>query len=287
MRRNIVISILSIALIAVLAACSSQTASQGDGGHEHGHDAGAGEHGGDGHSHDGAGGEAQALQAIFSFPSGTPKPGADTELSIRIQDDSGTSVNDYDISHEKLMHIIIVSRDFSFFNHIHPEFRGNGTFTVSTQFPAGGDYKIFADFVPKGGSAATISKWVEVGGGKADETAIVPDGSLVKTVDGKEVELSIDNLKANADATLTFTIRDEATKEGIDNLEPYLGAVGHVVVLSEDAEHYLHVHPMDEKTSGPDAVFMTSFPHAGIFKIWGQFQHEGEVFTVPFVVDVP
>jgi len=58
------------------------------------------------------------------------------------------------------------------------------------------------------------------------------------------------------------------------------------VILSRDADHYLHVHPLDEASSGPDAQFVTSFPKPGIYKIWGQFQHRGEVFTVPFVVQV-
>ena len=66
-----------------------------------------------------------------------------------------------------------------------------------------------------------------------------------------------------------------------------IGAVGHVVVLSADASQYLHVHPTDEKAAGPDAKFMTTFPASGIYKIWGQFQHEGKVFTVPYVVKVP
>ncbi len=74
-------------------------------------------------------------------------------------------------------------------------------------------------------------------------------------------------------------------KSCINNLEPYLGAVGHVVILSADAESYLHVHPLDEKASGPDAEFATIFRKAA-YKIWGQFQHNGEILTVPFVVDV-
>jgi hypothetical protein len=65
------------------------------------------------------------------------------------------------------------------------------------------------------------------------------------------------------------------------------GTIGHVVILSSDAKDYLHVHPMDTAAKGPDAVFHTEFPSSGTFKIWGQFQHQGNVFTVPFVVHVP
>ena len=86
---------------------------------------------------------------------------------------------------------------------------------------------------------------------------------------------------------LTFTIKDEKTKEPITNLQQYLGAAGHVVALTEDAEQYLHVHPMEEKATGPDAKFMTTFPKGGIYKLWGQFKHENELLIVPFVIEVP
>jgi hypothetical protein len=44
---------------------------------------------------------------------------------------------------------------------------------------------------------------------------------------------------------------------------------------------------MEEKVTGPEAKFMTTFPKSGVYKIWGQFQHENKVFIVPFVVKVP
>lgn len=44
---------------------------------------------------------------------------------------------------------------------------------------------------------------------------------------------------------------------------------------------------MDEKATGPNAKFMTSFPKSGLYKIWGQFQQNGKVFTVPFTINVP
>lgn len=76
-------------------------------------------------------------------------------------------------------------------------------------------------------------------------------------------------------------------RKPITDLQPYLGAVGHVVILNQDGGEYLHVHPTDEKSSGQDAKFMATFPHSGVFKIWDQFQQNGKVFTVPFVVKVP
>jgi len=226
------------------------------------------------------------LNVAFTFDAGTAKAKEDTELTIRITGEDGKPINEFDENHEKLLHLIVVNHDLSYFNHIHPKFQGDGKFNVTTAFPSGGDYKLFADFIPTGGSGTTLSEWVKVDGKEAQHTAVKADAKLAKEVDGKAVELALSSTKAGEEATLTFYIRDAKTSKGIDNLEQYLGAVGHVVILSKDAEQYLHVHPIEEKATGPEAAFATSFPHSGTYKIWGQFQHNGEVFTVPFVVDI-
>lgn len=299
-------AVLTLSLLAGCGSANDKTAATGNN-HTTDHGAGhsqesAGQHSesesgqteagstGHGDSHGGHGAEQKTtpdnLKASFTFAPGTAKANEETELTIQITDKAGTPVNDFEVNHEKLLHLIIVDHDLSYFSHIHPEFQGNGKFTVKTSFPTGGEYKVFADFIPAGGASTTLSQWVKVEGKEGEHGAITADSKLVKEVDGKVVELSLSSANAKEDVTLTFNIQDAKTKQGIDNLEPYLGAVGHVVILSEDAEKYLHVHPLDEKATGPKAQFGTSFPQSGTYKLWGQFQHNGEVFTVPFVVDV-
>lgn len=263
-------------LLVLLSACGQAKPAEHAEGHAEGH-------GGHSAAEQTA---AEGYQASFSFAGGNAKANETKELTIRITDRGGKPVNDFTINHEKLLHLIVISRDLTFFNHIHPDYRGNGTFTVPVAFPAGGDYKLFADFVPQGGAATTIGEWMKAEGGEAPQTAIKADSEMVKTVAGKEVELALSGAKAKEDVSLTFRIRDAATKKAIDNLEPYLGAVGHVVIVSSDVEQYIHVHPADEKSTGPEARFIASFPNAGTYKIWGQFQHQGQLFTVPFTVDI-
>lgn len=279
-RRTMLAGAMAVALL--LAGCGNAEEAGHNGGH------GANHAGGDAHAGHNAAPAAPAdqLKASFAFASGNAKANEKTEVQVRISDKDGAPVNDFEVNHEKLLHLIVVSEDLSFFSHIHPDFKGNGTFTVPATFANGGKYKMFADFKPAGGSGTTLSEWVQVEGEAAPPAAITADAKLVKEAGGKEIELSLSSAKANEEVTLTYDIRDAKTKEGIQNLEPYLGAVGHVVILSQDAEQYLHVHPLDEKATGPKAEFATTFPHSGIYKIWGQFQHNGEVFTVPFVVEI-
>ena len=231
--------------------------------------------------------QAGNVQAQFKLSSNKIMPNQDTTITINIKDKNGKPIDKFDIVHEKQMHFIIVSKDLSFFNHIHPDYKGNGEFTVTTQFPTAGEFKVIADITPTGMGAMNKSQWISVQGELPAEQAIKPDAALTKVVDGKEVTLSIDHLMANMELNLNFNITDAQTKQPVTDLQPYLGAVGHVVILTQDAENYLHVHPTDEKASGPDAKFMTTFPHSGVYKIWGQFKQNNKVFTVPFVVNVP
>ncbi|MDQ0199990.1 hypothetical protein [Neobacillus ginsengisoli] len=222
----------------------------------------------------------------FSFK-GNPESGKPILLNIQVNNKDGQSINDFDVQHEKLMHLIVVSQNLSYFNHIHPDYKGKGLFTVTPNFPSGGEYKLYADFVPKGASKTVKSDVVTVAGNNVKTIPLTEDKELTKVVDGKEVTLKFDHLMNGMDLTMTFTIKDAKTKQPITNLQPYLGAVGHVVAISADTETYLHIHPIDEKATGPDAKFMTSFPKSGLYKIWGQFQQDGKVFTVPFTINVP
>ncbi|OCT13660.1 hypothetical protein A8709_18915 [Paenibacillus pectinilyticus] len=227
------------------------------------------------------------VQAQFKLSSEKPLPNQDTTITIQVQDSKGKPIDKLDTVHEKMMHVIVVSKDLSFFNHIHPAYKGNGEFVVKTQFPTAGEFKVIADFTPTGMSAMNKSQWFTIQGNGPAPKPVEPDTSLTKVVEGKEVTLSIDHLMANMELTLNFNIKDALTKKPVTDLQPYLGAVGHVVILSQDAENYLHVHPTEEKAKGPDAAFMTTFPHSGVYKIWGQFQQNDKVFMIPFVVKVP
>jgi hypothetical protein len=224
-------------------------------------------------------------QVEFSFKD-TPQNAKENELTIQVNDESGKPVQNFEVEHVKLMHLIVVSGDLSYFDHIHPDYQGDGKFTVKIDFPKGGKYKLFADYVPEGSSKVVKSEVVQVEGNK--KTAIpLEEEDFTQVVEGKEVTLSFDHLMAEMELELNFNLKDAKTKYPITNLQPYLGAVGHVVIISADTNTYLHVHPLEEKASGPDAKFMTTFPKEGIYKVWGQFKQNGDVFTVPYTVNVP
>ncbi|REK71683.1 hypothetical protein DX130_21560 [Paenibacillus paeoniae] len=209
--------------------------------------------------------------------------GETLQLELRIADADGEPVQQFDVNHEKKLHLIVISEDLSYFDHVHPEYTGNGLFRQSLTLPTGGKYKLFADFQPTGYAQTTASTIVHVEGEHTLEP-VIEDQVRVKTTDKAAVELKVSSLAVGGESELTFTFRNPKSGADLSDLQPYLGAIGHVVIISEDLDHYLHVHPVRELGSGPEARFATRFPAEGMYRIWGQFQRDGEVFTVPFTV---
>ncbi|TJY40829.1 hypothetical protein E5161_16960 [Cohnella pontilimi] len=231
--------------------------------------------------------DADNVNTIWTIADGQSSgTGGGKLIRLEIKKQDGTAIDRFDINHEKLLHLIVISKDLSYFNHIHPEYKGNGVFEIQNDFPAGGEYRLIADFKPADGDSMTKMTWAQLDGKTAQPVPVKPDSKLEQVVQGNRVQLTIDRLAANQDTKLQFSIADERTNRPVTDLQPYLGAIGHVVILSEDGERYLHVHAEEGQGSGPDAVFETQFPKSGIYKIWGQFRRNNEVFTSSFVVNV-
>jgi len=227
-----------------------------------------------------------AVQTDWKFEH-YPQANTTNQLTITIKDNKGKPISEFEVNHEKKMHLIVASKDLSKYQHVHPTYKGKGVFTVPVTFTQGGSFQLIADFVPKGQSDTVQMHTVSVKGNTPAPVSLTPDKKLVKTVNGNQVSLKIDSqLKANQETMLNFHFEDAQTQQLIQDLQPYLGAVGHVVILNQDATKYLHVHPMDERVKGSNAMFHTRFPSPGIYKVWGEFQRSNKVFIVPFVVEV-
>ncbi|MEJ9230334.1 hypothetical protein LAV79_12760 [Peribacillus butanolivorans] len=181
-----------------------------------------------------------------------------------------------EISHEKIMHLIIVSADLEDYYHVHPEEKGNGMYTQKFDLPEN-SYKVFVDIKPKNLAyqVSPIELHVEKGHDEHEENSLKVDINLTKTINEKTVELTTTELGINKDITLSFDTK------GITP-EPYLGALGHVVILDDKGEKFVHVHPTSEEKT----VFETKFDKPGIYKVWGEFKFDGKVNSYPFVIKV-
>jgi hypothetical protein len=213
--------------------------------------------------------------------------GPQVPLRFVITGPSGAPVTDYTVSHTKELHLIVVRRDLTGFQHVHPVRDAAGTWSVRLDLRNAGDYRVFADFVPAGGQPLTLGADLHVAG-RYDPQPL-PPASSTTTVDGYTVTLSGEPT-AGAASELTLSVsRDGAP---VTDLQPYLGAYGHLVALRAEDLAYLHVHPMGEPgdgvtPAGPQIGFHTAFPSAGAYRLYLDFQHQNVVHTAEFTVTVP
>jgi len=236
-----------------------------------------GAHGGAGDgAHDGAAevhGLAVANDAGLQLEVLTPelRRGREQRLAFRILDERGEPVRDYDVEHERRMHLIVVRRDLTGFQHLHPVLRADGAWETDVELPDAGSYRVFADF-SHDGEATTLASDVRVDGA-ADLRALPEPATVADAGDGYEVRLDAGAVRAGEEAELRFTVTRDGEPVGT---EPYLGAGGHLVALREGDLAFLHVHPTD------GLGFMATFPSPGRYRLFLQFKHEGVVRTAAF-----
>ncbi|MFN9460166.1 MAG: hypothetical protein ACK6D7_22730, partial [Acidobacteriota bacterium] len=142
----------------------------------------------------------------------------------------------------------------------------NQDFRLTYAVPPPGEYHLFADVAPAGAGGHVLLAKLKVGG---RPSAVAPPAPSTVAA------FSADPVPAGRTLRLTATLTDPA-------IEPYLGARGHLILLHEDAETFVHSHP-DDSTPSParEVAFLARFPKPGRYQGWAQFQRRGQVETVP------
>lgn len=209
--------------------------------------------------------------------------GAPTPFQFRILGPNGVAVTRYTPTHEKELHLIVVRRDLSGFQHLHPSRAGDGTWSMPVTVAEPGQYRFFTDFQPAGrDTALTLGIDVPAPGNYQVRPLTAP--ARVAQVDGYTVELAGDLVPGTASR---LTLRVLLAGQPVADLQPYLGAYGHLVALRDGDLAYLHVHPEgnvgDGRTpAGPDITFFAEVPSAGTYRLYLDFQHGGTVRTAEF-----
>ena len=212
------------------------------------------------------------------------RAGDDVPVMFTITGPNGEVVTEYDVEHEKQLHLIAVRRDFTGFQHVHPGMSPDGTWSTTLGLTPG-QWRLFADFkAATADDALTLGADLAVAGTYEPE----PQPAETRTAEVDDYTVTIDGaLTAGTDATLTLTVEREGRP--VTDLEPYLGAYGHLVALRSGDLAYLHVHPdgtpEDGRTKpGPDVVFYAAVPSVGTYHLYLDFKHQGVVRTAAFTL---
>lgn len=241
--------------------------------------------------------ETYTLQFLSGI---TYQPGQPAMLEFTVVDKDGKRLNQdqYKIEHEKRMHVIVVSNDLAHFQHVHPIFdTGTNSFKLpGFVFPTVGYYRIFTDFAVESHGMDEMSDMskhadvqyqeVVVGNPSSTEPQALEQPNTTDTANGIKVDVSMKPGETKTKKTLEFTLTRDGKK--VTNLQKYLGALGHLVVLREGDLEYIHTHALSTDINNQTGTvsFEVDFQQTGTYKAFAQFQQGGAVMTTSFVMKV-
>lgn len=217
--------------------------------------------------------------------SGLIGAGAEQALSIawRFTKPDGSPAA-LELVHEKPLHAIMVAKDLSWFAHEHPAQVDPGGYELRIQPPVGGPSILFSQFKGAGADEQVERTTVTFPGDAPPPKPLTADDGTPKIIDGYTVSLAADSDAGGTARMLNYSVQRNG--QPVQDLQNYLGALGHVVAISSDAEHFVHVHPSQSGEQTGSVEFHAEFPTPGTYATWFQFQHEGRVVTVPFALQV-
>jgi hypothetical protein len=234
--------------------------------------------------------------SVTSTPA-KPIAGQPARLVFDVRD-GDQKLTAFDVVHEKKLHLLMVTPDLAWFAHEHPELQPDGSFALDFTFPHGGTFRLFSDFKASGKAGAVVPVDIAVGGAPPKASPLVASNlAEARTIGAYRVRVTTPPPAAGQSATLKFLVTRD--NKPVKDLEQYLGALGHLVIIHEDGKTFLHSHPEDhvephDDTGKPphthpstgEVAFATHFPKPGLYKAWAQFLHKRENVTADFVVDI-
>jgi hypothetical protein len=200
------------------------------------------------------------------------------------------NVTAFDEVHERLIHLFVVRDDLGTFSHEHPALDADGLFRLQFTFPTGGIYRVFADVAPKGAGSQVLMATVSVSGTPGERFELA---AARRALSGQAAEaqvswrLASEKLPAHKTEALRVDLMQPSGAPVVD-LQPWLGAMRHLLVVHSDGTTFAHAHP-DEASAGivqnGQLSFGVHLPKPGLYRAWLQFQRAGQIKTVDFVLE--
>jgi len=268
----------------------------------------------------GEGGAAGRLVTRYGGPTGvslalqpeTPRPGTEVEITYALSDAQGAPVpgDGLRIVHERLMHLIVVGQDLRSFAHLHPEEAGGGRYRVTETLPETGKYVLFNEFVTADGVTQIERNVVATEGAESADNpaALTPDLGTTKESAGLQGVLTTPVTRIRRRIATPFFLDVTQGGKPATELEPFLGAACHVVIVSADTKQFAHTHgdlpggalsgdmskadmatmamPTPPAKFGPRVEFTHTFMQPGMYRLWVQLGHGAEVATFAYNVMV-
>jgi hypothetical protein len=220
------------------------------------------------------------------------RSGVDGTVRFTVRESrTNTVVQKFEQVHERLFHLFVISQDLEHFAHLHPTLAQDGSLDVDVRLPRPAPYHFFADFLPAGGAPQLLHRALvsaDYDGTLAKAARALPLDLSDKVVNGIRIRLETPEQLAGREQIISCWLEDATTGAPITDLEPYLGAWGHLLIVSWDLQDVVHSHPVAAVSDegGPRIGFQQRFPRTGRYRMWAQFQRDGEIAIAQFTINV-
>jgi hypothetical protein len=228
-------------------------------------------------------GESKSVKLILQSTPKNPAAGAPVTLDMMLHDSQGNMLKDFELNHDKLAHLILIRNGLDQFAHLHPSVDSNGNLQVTHTFAEAGKYYVYLDYKAKGQPPATSQSVLTIRGDSEPAAKLVPNSAGTARDDGLQAQVTLRDYKEGS-RVVSFQLQQD-DQQPVHDLQPYLGAMGHLVVVSANGLDYVHAHPLTESSADGKVEFDVHFPRPGIYKLWGQFQRNGRVYILPSVIE--
>jgi hypothetical protein len=204
---------------------------------------------------------------------------------------SGLPPSQLNILHEKQAHLFLVNQDLSDFQHIHPTVITPGLLQFSAQFKQPGTYKLFIQFATPAEGEQTLNKPFTVGTSTSHVPKAKPlqaDNYLLKQSGGYLFKLSGLPTQRQPMGMIRVDVM-KPDGQPVKDIQPFLGAAAHGVIISQNLQSFIHTHPMDKPINGlyqSPVNFHTHIAQPGYYKFWTQTCINGTLHTVNWVFQV-
>lgn len=265
------------------------------------------------HLHDAHSVKAQSPADSGISISMTSKPvnlraGEAATLRFSVKDGEGRPARGVSVSHDRILHVIIISEDLSLFAHVHPEDFGlvtkemvrSAQFGVRYDFPKAGRYLVAADTAVNG-THISNQFMVEASG---DNVMGAPRKDLSREKKFGEYDVTFSSAPEQITAKKETVLRYEIKENGkpVTDLETYLAAPMHIAVVLTDLGNFIHahgsspgahtvhqpvghIHGTADSGLGPVIEAKVVFPVKGMYRIFSEVKHRGRVLLLDFMVD--
>jgi hypothetical protein len=206
-------------------------------------------------------------EVILSF---SPKVKGDENIIVELE-----------TVHEKKAHIILVSEDLEYFSHLHPDYEGNGNYSVKTNLPFGGKYELFIEYKPKGGKKITDRFNLNADGSEKSKAIFKSERYLFEDQNLSVMLHPTEDLFSGNEIHIPVSILKDGKELNAANFDNYLGEKAHAVLIGIANFNFLHVHPM---VMNNQLNLHMNIVNSGYYRLWLQFQIDGILYSTDFVL---